>query len=278
MTSLHLDRALQVTFRVIPTYYISNIIGFLSLPGPGDNRVTWQRTIQTITATNTWHWYEMINPYTMPAWTVSTLAAFYGVFPFLLSRSEHYHTDLIQLFFKVCRTYPPGTSPSSWSSSTMSNASLTSSLSMLQKVAECRTLHVATLSQGNVTSYHPHNHMLVRLPVFAMGVAAGLLKLRQEEDKLHTRNILHNIFPWTFSVSPTKSLTQEEAERSWKNTVDHGALVLMMVVLASLARSAVPAMPYINLATQFVFVHLQLVIIQGLTRDGAKSWLARLCR
>ena len=120
--------------------------------------------------------------------------------------------------------------------------------------------------------------MLARLPVFAMGVAAGLLKLRQEEDKLHTRNILHNIFPWTFSVSPTKSLTQEEAERSWKNTVDHGALVLMMVVLASLARSAVPAMPYINLVTQFVFVHLQLVIIQGLTRDGAKSWLARLCR
>jgi len=94
MTSC-IDIALQVIYRVIPTYYISNIIGFLSLPGPGDNRVTWQRTIQTITATNTWHWYEMINPYTMPAWTVSTLTAFYAVFPFLVSRLGHRHIVFI---------------------------------------------------------------------------------------------------------------------------------------------------------------------------------------
>ena len=111
-----------------------------------------------------------------------------------------------------------------------------------------------------------------------MGVAVGLLQLRQEDDRNHTKNLLHNIFPWTFSPSPTQPLVQEETESSWKNRVDRGALVLVMVVLASLARSAVPAMPYINLATQFVFVHLQLVIIQGLTKDGARSWLARLCR
>ena len=120
--------------------------------------------------------------------------------------------------------------------------------------------------------------MIARLPVFAMGVAVGLLQLRQEDDRHHTRNFLHDIFPWTFSPSPTQPLSQEEAESSWKNRVDRGALVRVMVVLASLARSAVPGMPYINLATQFVCVHLQLVIILGLTRDGGRSWLARLCR
>ena len=77
--------------RLIPCYYLSNMLGFLGLPGPGDNRITWQRTVKTLTMTNTWHWFEMVNPYAMPAWTVSTLAAFYMVFPFLLRRLLNIH-------------------------------------------------------------------------------------------------------------------------------------------------------------------------------------------
>ena len=42
--------------------------------------------MKTISMTNMWGWYELENPYSTPAWTISTLAAFYIVFPFILSK------------------------------------------------------------------------------------------------------------------------------------------------------------------------------------------------
>ena len=72
--------------RLAPVYYISNIFAFYIWPGAGDNPVTWYRTIKTITITNMWHSFELENPYAAPSWTVSTLAAFYLVFPYMLAR------------------------------------------------------------------------------------------------------------------------------------------------------------------------------------------------
>ena len=73
-------------YRLAPAYYFSNILAFFSWPGAGDNPVTWYRTIKTITITNMWDSFEMEDPYASPSWTVSTLAAFYIIFPYMLAR------------------------------------------------------------------------------------------------------------------------------------------------------------------------------------------------
>ena len=42
---------------------------------------------------------------------------------------------------------------------------------------------------------------LWRLPVFLMGVSAGLLAVREVEDPHHHRPLLHDVFPWSLSAS-----------------------------------------------------------------------------
>ena len=70
--------------RLSVPYYLSNLVGIISWPGPGG--VTFFRTLMTLTVTNMWHWYDLQYPYANPAWTISTLAAFYIAFPKLLDR------------------------------------------------------------------------------------------------------------------------------------------------------------------------------------------------
>ena len=118
----------------------------------------------------------------------------------------------------------------------------------------------------------------LRLPVFVMGVIAGLLRLRNEEDKNHDKNFFHDIFPWAFTHKQKVEISDELAEKSWKLRVDRNGLVLVSVILISLLRTDIPSMPYLNLKAQFFCVHLQLIIIVGLTRDGGRSWLSRICR
>ena len=111
-----------------------------------------------------------------------------------------------------------------------------------------------------------------------MGVAAGLLHLRKAEDRNHGKSILHDIFPWTFTQEEQSEITEEEAEKSWQSRVDRNVLVLVTVILMSLLRSVIPGMPYLNMRTQFFCVHLQLMVIVGLSRDGGRSWLSWICR
>ena len=39
-----------------------------------------------------------------------------------------------------------------------------------------------------------------------------------------------------------------------------------------------PALPDIHIVSKLLSVHLQLVVMVGLTRDGGSSWLSSLCR
>lgn len=121
-------------------------------------------------------------------------------------------------------------------------------------------------------------HSILRLPVFAMGIIAGLQQLRSEEDQHHDKHFLHDIFPWTFTQEDTPRLSQEPAEQSWRKRVDRNGLVLVSIILISLLRSLLPGLPYLNIKTQFICVHLDLVVLVGLTRDGGQSWLAWMCR
>lgn len=84
--------------RLAPSYLTSNLLGLLAWPGPGP--VTLARTLLTFTATTTW--FSMDNTYSVPAWTVTTLAFFYLVFPSLLAAlhahpSSHLSTMVVLL-------------------------------------------------------------------------------------------------------------------------------------------------------------------------------------
>jgi hypothetical protein len=116
------------------------------------------------------------------------------------------------------------------------------------------------------------------LPVFALGIITGLQQLRCEEDQNHDKHWLHDIFPWTLTQEDTPRLSQEAAEQSWRRRVDRNALILVTIILISLLRTLLPGLPYLNIKSQFIFVHLQLMFIVGVTRDGGQSWLAWMCR
>jgi len=232
--------------RLAPVYYFSNLLGYVAGPGP----YTVYRTMATITCTTMWYSWELVSPYASPSWTISTLAAFYLAFPLILPRLQCFSSSrlsflLIFLFHIQCLPY--------------------------------LLLHQA--AKDNRMSDLACRHPLIRLPVFIMGIIAGLLQLRQEKDACHDKPLLHDIFPWTFSQAEESSqMSTESTESSWKRRVDRNILVLVSIVLLGLLRTVMPGIPYLNITTQFACVHLQLCIIVGLTRDGGGSWLSRICR
>merc|ERR1712123_208495 len=123
---------------------------------------------------------ERPNPYAQPAWTISTLAAFYLVFPFILRRlqslpSPYLSSLLVLLYHTQCLPY----------------------LLLIHAAQSGRMEDVAA------------RHPLTRLPVFAMGVIAGLLQLRNVEDQNHDKTFLHDIFPWTFTQEQFSEKSQE---------------------------------------------------------------------
>ena len=111
-----------------------------------------------------------------------------------------------------------------------------------------------------------------------MGVIAGLLQLRKEEDQNHDKTFLHDIFPWTFTEEEFYEISQESREISWQRRVDRNFLFLVSIILFGLLKTVLPGIPNLNLMTQFSCVHLQLIVMVGLTRDGGRSWLSRICR
>merc|ERR1712004_573962 len=65
-------------------FLFSNLLGLCGWPGPGP--VTPLRWVLTLTMTNMWHPQpELSAPFAFPSWTISTLTAFYLVFPLIIS-------------------------------------------------------------------------------------------------------------------------------------------------------------------------------------------------
>ena len=119
---------------------------------------------------------------------------------------------------------------------------------------------------------------LWRLPVFLMGVSAGLLALREVEDPHHHRPLLHDVFPWSLSAS-TSLRPASSSEASWARRTDRNSLVLLSFLLYNITRDfLLPDLPYIHIFSQLISPHMQLCVIIGLTRDGGLSWLSKLCR
>jgi peptidoglycan/LPS O-acetylase OafA/YrhL len=167
--------------------------------------VTSLRTSLTLSLTNSWfiHGSGLTwSPYNFPSWTVTTLTFFYLVFPLLLPAMQRLTTSQL--------------------------ASLTVWLHYVQFLPAFCLSASSSEQMMKVTTAHP----IFRLPVFMMGVAAGLVRLRQEDDPYIGRRFLHCLLPWGFSApSRPPTLTQEEKEAVWTRRVDTGVVCLVAFVV-----------------------------------------------
>jgi len=128
-----------------------------------------------------------------------------------------------------------------------------------------------------------------RLPVFIMGMLAGIQELRYREDPdgFLDPNVnqifLHDWIPWGFcwtkkqleNAKPTK----ERTERIWRRRVDLNTFLITFLIVLTIA-GEVPGFwtNKLNTFGQVMLVHMMLMVIAGLARDGGRSFLGRLCR
>ena len=79
--------------------------------------------------------------------------------------------------------------------------------------------------------------------------------------------------PW--GVNPQPDLNQETKESMWSRRVDFSATLLVLIPpLLVLAGVRYPPEPLLKAAA----VHLQLVVMVGLTSDANKSVFSLVCR
>ena len=143
---------------------------------------------------------------------------------------------------------------------------------------------VEDLERGNLD--HPliwiaTAHPLTRLPVFLMGVAAGLVRLRGEDDFNLGRNFLHCLLPWGLDKHLPSKSDEEGREKSWRWRVDLGALALLSFVLLCKTLTDLEKQHSVIMVvpTERVgLVYIQLMLMVGLTADGGKSILSRIFR
>ena len=127
--------------------------------------------------------------------------------------------------------------------------------------------------------------MLFRLPVFIMGASAGLLRLRQQENFLTSgqvedvnerRNFLHDILPWGFVLYGEREMVGvRESGKRWRWRVERNVILLLLLSIAGIWLGG----EKINYVCQFFCVHMQVVVVYGLTVETEDmAWFTRLCR
>ena len=127
--------------------------------------------------------------------------------------------------------------------------------------------------------------ILSRLPVFLMGVCAGLLRLRQQEnfsasgqveDVNEKRNFLHDFLPWGFVLYGEREMVGvKESGKRWRWRVERNIILLLVVSIAGIWLGG----EKINYICQFFCVHMQVVVIYGMTVETEDmAWFTRLCR
>ena len=209
----------------------------------------------------------MMMPMVAPGWAISTLWFFYIVFPFLLPRLQQ-HSD------NACSKNIVALS---WM-----QLFLTVALGVVFQFIRIPVFFPLEPFRGGYWGYWVSMGWGVsRLPVFLMGVVAGLRRLRHEEnsDMLQQNqlaNFINAFVPFRFGA---KSKV-ENPEHKWSVLVNIISITHLFLIVASASLGVVNgAIPwFINWGMNTIAVYSQLVVIEGLTRDGGKSLLARVCR
>ena len=190
-----------------PLYYLSNGLSYLvygPLGGEGfatcisPETVTWL----TLTITNIWAFpFLPCQPFPTngPSWTIGTLAFFYLVFPLLLPRLQRLSSSTLR------------------------------ALVVLLFYFQLWPLSITDLNI--LSTFTATSHPLSRLPVFLMGVLAGLLCLRGSQALTSPPttwwplNLLHDLLPWRLSP---KAAPGGDHERRWAHRVDSVSFLLAL--------------------------------------------------
>ena len=270
--------------RIGPLYYLTQI--FFIPPyillghdshfySPGTLGMT---IMATLTCTNTWFYPLSRRPFMETAWTINTLFFFYLMFPILLSRLQKLNYNTMARCIVL--------------------------LHLMQLLCILPMIWIPE-SYWIITS-----NPLLRLPVFTMGMLAGLQNLRHEQsatcyDPNLDQPFIHDILPWGFfwtkrqlNTKPSNKSQvkrkhekdtiqrfkivcfQNEIEYIWKRRVDiNASIILLLIIVATILKIVHNnSVTFLNNYGQLYLVHMQLIIIVGLTRDGGKSLVGRICR
>ena len=122
-------------------------------------------------------------------------------------------------------------------------------------------------------------HPLTRLPVFLIGVAAGLVRLRGEDDFNLGRNVLHCLIPWGLDKHLPSKLGEAGRKKAWRWRVDLGVVVLFaFVLLCKTLTHDLEEHPNVIITERVGLVYIQLMVMVGLTSDGGASIVSRIFR
>lgn len=266
--------------RTAPSFYLSNLLAFLV--GNKSNYLPivtkinlFSRCFFTATITNSWFIFFGNNTYAFngASWTISTLTCMYFVFPWIISYLQSfsdasiaraivvlYYIQLLPFFFAVCI----------WN---------TSVLDYLGDI----------IWKFNTIARNP----MLRMPVFVMGILSGLQKIREEDEDNFTdqnlsKNFIHDILPWGifYNKKCTKDLYQESKEIKWRWRVDRNSLFIILYLLVCIyagkhydrIQKSSNYSFVMTHSSQYFLVHLQVLIIRGLTSDGSSSYVSKLCK
>ena len=91
-----------------------------------------------------------------------------------------------------------------------------------------------------------------------MGMAAGLIRQRCDEEPSQTIPVCHRWHSW-------KDIFKKEDTMEWKMRVDFCSLLIVSVPLLSLVAPSLPYLPRLGLLANVLFVLPQLIVITGFT-------------
>lgn len=245
--------------RVVPVYYLSSLPGIpLSALGFGQMWFTPFQAVSTLvsnaTLSTTLFSFYLGSPLNGPAWTVCTLAVFWLLFPAMLSRAQR-----------------------------MPSAALLSSITFWFW-AQCVIgigLFAAMLLWGAVLPFQVATmHPLSRMPLFWMGVAAGVLRTRASDDgalewfsspftQCSACARCHNQVPQTEVIAGPKAW----AEVNWRHSSIIAGVLGACVVLEIAGVQMLAAL----WAQMFLTLNM-LIVIVALTMDGGGSVWTRMLR
>ena len=225
--------------------------------------------ISTVTMTNIWvgnesmTWINLENwTPASPTWTVSTLMALYLIYPFILPVLQTYSSEMLEILIII--------------------------MFQIQFLPYIFLQHICPFPMATILYVHP----LFRIPVFIMGISAGLLTLRGEEYPHNKTGYLHFLFPWKISnkseeitlpllenASTKTESTTKSSSLPWGQITDLSSIIICLAIIYEAVRTLLELnIPTIQESSQVTFSHIQLLVILGLTKDEEQSMLAKLCK
>ena len=252
-----------------PCFLLANLLSWSAEYSTGLTyflqNVTLSEILSTLTMSNTWVWNTFVPTPAVPTWFVSTLMAFYLLYPLLLPVLQGYSSEMLQIL-----------------------------TILMYQIQFLPYLLIKNISPNLNTILY--THPVFKLPVFIMGISASILSLRGVEYPYYKQGYLHYLFPWKISVPTQESdselstdsstilissaeITEPElksrntTELSWGKITDLSSVILFLAVLYECIRSSSEScIPSIDESSQLFLCHIQLLVILGLIKDHEHSF------